>query len=49
LAQLCVFGIFSFVGQDGKSNWLEGLPQIALHVMPTILFYALPVSELGAD
>jgi Ca2+:H+ antiporter len=36
--------IFAYIGQDGESNWLEGVQLLALYAMAAILFYALPVS-----
>jgi len=40
-------GIFAYIGQDGESNWLEGVQLVALYAMAVIVFYALPVSVFG--
>jgi len=34
--------IFTYVAQDGESNWLEGAQLVALYLMAAIVFYALP-------
>ena len=40
--------IFTYIAQDGESNWLEGAQLLALYAMAAILFYALPVSAFGS-
>jgi Ca2+:H+ antiporter len=39
--------VFASIGQDGESNWLEGVQLLALYAMAAILFYVLPVSAFG--
>ena len=39
--------IFTFIAQDGESNWLEGVQLLVLYAMAAILFYALPVNVFG--
>ena len=39
--------VFSFIGHDGESNWLEGAELLALYAMAAVLFYALPSSAFG--
>ncbi len=47
-AELLVLGlsaaIFSFVAQDGRSNWLEGAQLLALYVIAGVMFFFLPVA-----
>ena len=40
--------IFTFIAQDGESNWLEGAQLLALYAMAAIVFYALPVAAFGS-
>jgi len=39
--------IFTYIAQDGESNWLEGVQLLALYAMSAILFFALPASVFG--
>jgi Ca2+:H+ antiporter len=39
--------IFTFVGHDGESNWLEGAHLVALYAMAAIVFFAFPVWVFG--
>jgi Ca2+:H+ antiporter len=39
--------LFTFIAQDGESNWLEGAQLLALYAMAAIVFYTLPVSAFG--
>lgn len=36
--------IFTYIGHDGESNWLEGAQLLALYAMAAIVFYTLPIS-----
>jgi Ca2+:H+ antiporter len=36
--------IFTYIAQDGESNWLEGAQLLALYLMAAIMFYVLPVT-----
>lgn len=40
--------IFSFIGMDGETNWLEGAQLVALYAMAAIVFFAFPVSVFGS-
>ncbi|MDQ2741938.1 MAG: calcium/proton exchanger [Chloroflexota bacterium] len=39
--------IFTFIAQDGESNWLEGVQLLALYLMAAVVFFALPVRVFG--
>ena len=39
--------IFTFIAQDGETNWLEGVELLALYVMAAIMFFALPAAAFG--
>lgn len=39
--------VFAYIGQDGESNWLEGVQLLALYAMAAILFYVLPAAAFG--
>lgn len=39
--------IFTYIAQDGESNWLEGAQLVALYLMAAVMFYALPSSAFG--
>lgn len=39
--------IFTYIAQDGESNWLEGAQLVALYLMAAIIFYTLPASVFG--
>jgi Ca2+:H+ antiporter len=39
--------IFTYIAQDGESNWLEGMQLIVLYVMAAIVFFSFPVSAFG--
>lgn len=36
--------VFTYIAQDGESNWLEGAQLLALYVMAAVVFYGLPAS-----
>jgi len=39
--------VFTYIAQDGESNWLEGVQLLALYAMAAIVFFALPVAAFG--
>jgi len=39
--------VFTYIAQDGESNWLEGAQLLALYAMAAIVFFALPVAAFG--
>jgi len=39
--------VFTYIAQDGESNWLEGMQLLALYAMAAIVFFALPVAAFG--
>ena len=39
--------IFTFIAQDGETNWLEGVELLALYVMAAIMFFVLPAAAFG--
>lgn len=39
--------IFTFISQDGETNWLEGVELLALYAMAAIMFFALPLAAFG--
>jgi Ca2+:H+ antiporter len=39
--------IFTYIAQDGESNWLEGMQLIVLYAMAAIVFFSFPVSAFG--
>jgi Ca2+:H+ antiporter len=39
--------IFTYIAQDGESNWLEGVQLIVLYAMAAIVFFSFPVSAFG--
>jgi Ca2+:H+ antiporter len=39
--------IFTYIAQDGESNWLEGVQLIVLYLMAAIVFFSFPVSAFG--
>jgi Ca2+:H+ antiporter len=39
--------IFTFISQDGETNWLEGVELLALYVMAAVMFFALPLAAFG--
>jgi Ca2+:H+ antiporter len=46
--ELAIFGllviVFTYIAQDGETNWLEGVQLLALYAMAAIIFYGLPAS-----
>jgi Ca2+/H+ antiporter len=36
--------VFTYIAQDGETNWLEGVQLLALYAMAAIIFYGLPAS-----
>jgi len=39
--------VFTYIAQDGESNWLEGAQLLALYAMAAIVFFALPVAAFA--
>jgi Ca2+:H+ antiporter len=39
--------IFTYIAQDGESNWLEGVQLIVLYVMAAVVFFSFPASAFG--
>jgi Ca2+:H+ antiporter len=39
--------LFTYIAQDGESNWLEGVQLIVLYAMAAIIFFSFPVSAFG--
>jgi Ca2+:H+ antiporter len=39
--------LFTYIAQDGESNWLEGVQLIVLYCMAAIVFFSFPVSAFG--
>jgi len=39
--------VFTYIAQDGESNWLEGAQLLALYAMAAIIFFGLPVTAFG--
>jgi Ca2+:H+ antiporter len=39
--------IFTYIAQDGESNWLEGVQLLTLYAMAAIVFFSFPVSAFG--
>jgi Ca2+:H+ antiporter len=46
--EVAIFGllviVFTYIAQDGETNWLEGAQLLALYAMAAIIFYGLPGS-----
>ncbi len=40
--------IFTYIAQDGESNWLEGAQLLALYLMAAVVFYTLPASAFSS-